>query len=114
MPPENPALAATVGARETEGVAGHFLPVLTGEEGAGGDTPILALAMLWLGWLSTMMLWNMVVMVVRSRSCWGGWGLDGAGEGGLLSLLGLVLTLPGWTHLGRESTWDLLEEGRVE
>lgn len=44
----------------------------------------------------------------------GGWGLDGAGERGLLSLQGLVLTLPGWTHLGRESTWDLLEEGRVE
>lgn len=50
MPPENPALAATVGARETEGVAGHFLPVLTGEEEGGGrhTHPCFGNALAWL------------------------------------------------------------------
>lgn len=114
MPPENPALAATVGARETEGVAGHFLPVLTGEEEGGGrhTHPCFGNALAWLAFYHDALEYG---SHGSQRSVvLGGWGLDGAGEGGLLSLQGLVLTLPGRTHLGRESTWDLLEEGRVE
>lgn len=74
MPSEKPALTATVGSRETEGVAGAFPPRIDrgdreGRRRSGHTQPCFGSAFALLAFCHD--AWKMVVMVVKDQSCRG-------------------------------------------
>lgn len=80
MPSEKPALTATVGSRETEGVAGAFPPRIDrgdreGRRRSGHTQPCFGSAFALLAFCHD--AWRMVVMVVKDQSCRGLRGLGG-------------------------------------